>query len=70
MKCTVCDGPIPFYEEDVTVNVVYSDERGTMRHCHHNPFNEEDAAILAILGSSECLDRWNRQQIMEQSNVG
>lgn len=58
MKCTECDEVIPFYEEDVTVRVVYSDERGTEQHCHHNPFDESDKAIVAILGSRTCYDRW------------
>lgn len=68
MKCTECDEAIPF-EEDVSVHVAYSDGRGVQRHCKHNPFDETDPAILAVLGSHECLDRWQRQQFMEQANV-
>ena len=58
MKCTECDEIILFYEEDVTVSVVYSDGRGIEKHCHHNPFDESDEAILAIFGSRDCLNRW------------
>lgn len=58
MKCTECSEAIPFYEEDVTVHVVYADGRGITKHCHHNPFNEADPAILAILGSQHCVQKW------------
>lgn len=58
MKCTECNEVIPFLEEDITVRVVYSDGRGIERHCHHNPFDETDPAILAILGSVDCVQRW------------
>lgn len=58
MKCTECNEAIPFFEEDVTVRVVYSDGRGIEKHCHHNPFDETDPAILAILGSQDCTQRW------------
>jgi hypothetical protein len=32
--------------------------RGIEAHCHHNPFDETDPALVAILGSRECADRW------------
>lgn len=51
MTCTECGDIIPFIEEDVTVRVVYDDGRGIEAHCHHSPFNENDPAIVAILGS-------------------
>ena len=62
MKCTECNDAIPFEQEDVTVRVVYSDGRGIEKHCHHNPFDEDDPAILAILGSHECVTRWLSKQ--------
>jgi hypothetical protein len=32
------------------------------RRCHHHPFDEKDAAIIAILGSRDCLDRYLRRE--------
>ena len=32
MICTECNEPIPFYEQDVTVRVVYSDNRGVQNN--------------------------------------
>lgn len=59
MKCTECNEPIPFVEEDVTVYVIYSGHPPVIeRHCHHNPFDEKDPAILAILGSQDCVGKW------------
>lgn len=61
MICTECNEVIPF-EDDVTVRVVYSDGRGVESHCKHNPFDESDPAIIAILGSKDCFNQWTRQQ--------
>lgn len=58
MKCTECGEAIPFFEEDITVHVVYSDGRGIERHCHHSPFDEADPTILAVLGSQDCVRKW------------
>jgi hypothetical protein len=71
MKCTECNEPIPFYEEDVTVRVVYSDGRGIERHCHHGPFDETDPAVMAVLGSQDCLQRWlnKRANSAQQARV-
>jgi hypothetical protein len=68
MRCTDCHLAIPFYDEDITVHVVYSDERGTQRHCQHKPFDESDPAILAILGSQDCLAKWLSKQRGEVSH--
>ena len=69
MICTECNLAIPFYDEDVTVHVVYSDERGTERHCQHNPFGETDPAIVAILGSGDCAKKWKAKQPKEVTSV-
>jgi len=62
MRCTECHLAIPFYDEDVTVHVVYSDERGIEKRCHHHPFEEDDPAIIAILGSQVCATKWLSKQ--------
>lgn len=57
MICTECNQAIPFYEEDITVHVVFKD--GHVEHrCHHRPFDDKDAGILAILGSRDCFERY------------
>jgi hypothetical protein len=59
MKCTECDEPIRFVEEDGTVFVIYSGNPPVIeQHCHHNPFDETDPTILAILGSEDCTRKW------------
>lgn len=59
MRCSECHLAIPFYDEDITVRVVYSDGRGIEKHCFdHMPFDEADPAITAILGSRECAVKW------------
>lgn len=62
MRCTECHLAIAFYDEDVTVRVVYSDGRGIEKHCQHSPFEEDDPAILAILGSKDCVEKWLRKR--------
>jgi hypothetical protein len=62
MRCAECHLAIDFYGEDITVRVVYSDERGIEKHCQHSPFNEDDSAILAVLGSAVCTQKWLRKR--------
>ena len=69
MRCTECYLAIPFYDEDITVHVVYSDGRGTEKHCQHNPFDEDDTAIVAVLGSQDCATKWLGKQRQRSSNV-
>lgn len=57
MTCTECEEAIPFYEEDVTVRVVFRDGHVEER-CQHRPFDENDAGITAILGSRDCFLRY------------
>jgi hypothetical protein len=61
MICTECKDLIPFYEEDVTVHVVFKDGHVEAR-CHHRPFDENDPDIAAILGSRNCLERYEQRQ--------
>lgn len=51
MRCAECHLAIPFYDEDITIHVVYSDGRPIRRLCHHVDFDETDPAIVALLGS-------------------
>lgn len=60
MICTECGDVIKF-DEDVTVSVVFRDGHVEKR-CHHNPFNENDPMIVAILGSQDCYQRWVQTQ--------
>lgn len=70
MTCTECKEVIDF-ESDQRVVVVYSDERKFEEHCHHDPFDEADPAILAILGSQECLEKWwAKQQVVRNMGGG
>ena len=62
MRCTECNLAIDFYGEDITVHVVYSDGRGIEKRCHHHPFEEDDPAIIAILGSQDCAEKWISKQ--------
>ena len=62
MTCTECSQPIPFEEEHIKVRVFYSDERGVEEHCPHDPFDEEDPAILGIFGSKSCAEKWLSRQ--------
>lgn len=62
MTCTECNQPIPFHEEHIKVTVIYSDDRGEQQHCPHDPFNEKDPAIVAILGSRDCAEKWHSKQ--------
>lgn len=62
MTCTECNETIPFHEEHIKVRVAYSDERGVEEHCPHNPFDEQDPAIVAILGSRDCAEKWLSKQ--------
>lgn len=57
MICTQCDAEIPFTVEDVTVWVVWADGRFELR-CHHNPFDQTDPTVVAILGSKTCAEQW------------
>lgn len=61
MICTECNEAIPFFEEDITVHVVFNDGRVEAR-CHHRPFDENDADIVAILGSRDCYQRYVQTQ--------
>ena len=62
MICTQCKDPIPF-EDDISVRVVRKD--GSFeQHCKHNPFDETDPSIVAILGSVDCYERWRKEQIV------
>jgi hypothetical protein len=72
MRCTECLEEIPFYAEDITVRVVYSDGRGIEKHCHHTMFDESDPAIIAVLGSQDCLLRWlnGRAQTVQAERAG
>ncbi len=71
MTCTECNEAIPFYDEDVTVRVVYSDGRGIEKHCHHSPFDETDPYILAVLGSQDCAQKWliDRAKKAQQARI-
>lgn len=62
MICTECKDTIPFYEEDVTVRVVFKDGHVEPR-CHHRPFDENDPGIVAILGSLACFERYTQRQV-------
>jgi len=61
MICTECKGVIPFYEEDATVHVVFTDGHVEAR-CHHRPFDENDASVVAVLGSRDCFERYTQRQ--------
>ena len=70
MKCTECNEPIPFFDEDITVSVVYSDGRGIERNCHYSPFEESDPMIVAVLGSLDCLQKWTARDGQQVSTRG
>jgi hypothetical protein len=70
MICAVCKDPIPFFDEHVVVKVVYEDGRVNV-HCQHRPFDESDPAIIAVIGSQDCYDRFLDElinQIMETAS--
>lgn len=70
MRCAECHLAIPFYDEDITIHVVYSDGRPIRRLCHHVDFDETDPAIVAFLGSQDCAEKClsKNQQAAESTN--
>jgi hypothetical protein len=59
MTCTQCNESIDFLGEDISVRVIFKDGHHE-DHCQHNPFNENDPEIEAILGSADCYSKYIR----------
>lgn len=70
MRCAECHLAISFYDEDITIHVVYSDGRPIRRLRHHVDFDETDSAIIALLGSQDCARKWlsKHPQATESTN--